>query len=109
MSSVLKQLPSIDLIMAVENTKAFHEENIQRNKTHYNYFARSTGGKIVHKIQDMGARLHFNHIELSENEQIKEISNGEADKVKIRYGVISLDDMLRDLQHWETLLTSSFM
>lgn len=63
----------------------------------------------MHKIQDMGARLHFNHIELSENEQIKEISNGEADKVKIRYGVISLDDMLRDLQHWETLLTSSFM
>ena len=29
--------------------------------------------------------------------------------MKIRYGVIDLDDMLRDLEHWETLLTSSFM
>ena len=29
--------------------------------------------------------------------------------LKIRYGVIDIDDMLRDLEHWETLLTSSFM
>ncbi len=27
----------------------------------------------------------------------------------MRYGVIAIDDLLRDLQHWETLLASSFM
>ena len=53
--------------------------------------------------------MHFNHMELAHNDTIKEMSNGEQDKVKIRYGVISLDDMLRDLQHWETLMASSFM
>ena len=107
--SLLQELPSIDLIMAVDNTKEFHEENLSRNKTHYTYFIRSTKGKLVHKIQDMAARVHFNHTKLTASEHIKELSNGEASQVQIRYGIISLDDMLRDLQHWETLLTSSFM
>ena len=44
-----------------------------------------------------------------ECEEVKEISKGQQTFVKIRYGVINLDDMLRDLQHWETLLVSSFM
>jgi len=29
--------------------------------------------------------------------------------VNLRYGVIAMDDLLRDLEHWETLLISSFM
>lgn len=30
-------------------------------------------------------------------------------KATLRYGVVEYEDMLRDLNHWETLLTSSFM
>ena len=95
--------------MAVANTKDFHEENLARNKTHYTYFVRSTKGKIVHHIQDMAARMHFNHTTINSSEHIQQISNGETDRVKIRYGIIQIDDMLRDLHHWETLLSSSFM
>ena len=79
------------------------------NKNHYTYFVRSTKGKVVHWIQECAARMHFNHMHIDASEHIKQISNGEAKNVKIRYGVIAFDDMLRDLQHWETLLTSSFM
>jgi len=104
-----QQAPQIDLILAVANTKEFHVENLRKNKTHYTYFVRSTRGKVVHYIQEYGARMHFNHMKLSNIEQIKQMSNGETCSLDVRYGVISLDDMLRDLQHWETLLSSSFM
>ena len=55
--------------------------------------------------------MHFNELTLKgeENEFVKEISEGQQEALKIRYGVISTEDMLRDLEHWETLLTSSFL
>ena len=105
-------MPSIDLILAVENTKDFHTENLSRNKRHYTYFVRSTYGKAVHVIQDVAARMHFNHTKIAATEHIKGLSDGEGDapdEINIRYGVIAYDDMLRDLQHWETLAASSFM
>lgn len=104
-----KQLPSIDVIMAVKDPIEFHKANLKMNKTHYTYFVRSTHGRIVHKMQNIGARMHFNIIRLDNNDEIKVMSDGEEQSVKMRYGIISLDDMLRDLQHWETLLSSSFM
>ena len=107
--SFIQKLPSIDLILAVENSQEFHKENIKRNKGHYTYFARSTSGKVVHGIHRIGARMHFNTICLEENEFVKEISGGKTGKVGLRYGVINMNDLLRDLEHWETLLTSSFM
>ena len=94
--------------MAVENSQEFHKENIKQNKKHYTLLARSTGGKVVHGIQRIGARMHFNHISL-ENEWCKVNSGGKCDKLHLRYGVINTNDLLRDLEHWETLLTSSFM
>eukprot|EP00353_Schmidingerella_taraikaensis_P010788 CAMPEP_0185572688 /NCGR_PEP_ID=MMETSP0434-20130131/4571_1 /TAXON_ID=626734 ORGANISM="Favella taraikaensis, Strain Fe Narragansett Bay" /NCGR_SAMPLE_ID=MMETSP0434 /ASSEMBLY_ACC=CAM_ASM_000379 /LENGTH=62 /DNA_ID=CAMNT_0028188651 /DNA_START=170 /DNA_END=358 /DNA_ORIENTATION=+ len=62
--------------MAVANTKDFHEENLSRNKTHYTYFMRSTRGKVVHKIQDAAARMHFNHMTIESSDLIKEMTNG---------------------------------
>ena len=53
--------------------------------------------------------MHFNELTLKDNEIATEISEGEETSLKIRYGVISTEDMERDLEHWETLLTSSFM
>lgn len=53
--------------------------------------------------------MHFNTTTLKNAELVKDLSDGEQDSIKIRYGVIELDDLLRDLKLWETLLTSSFM
>jgi hypothetical protein len=33
----------------------------------------------------------------------------EKEKVHFRYGIIGVDDLQRDLRHWETLLVSSMM
>ena len=85
------------MILAVENTRKFHEENVLKNKSHYTYFVRSTNFKIVHKLQEYGARMHFNHIRINDCEYVKELSEGQECSVKIRYGVINMDDMLRDL------------
>ena len=30
-------------------------------------------------------------------------------EVKLRYGIINLPDLIRDLEHWETLMVSSMM
>ena len=78
------------------------------NKKHYSYFARSSPRKLLYRTQTMCARMHFNHIELDIESQEKDGQVAQS-KCKIRYGIINLDDMIRDLQHWETLLTSSFM
>ena len=57
----------------------------------------------------MGARMHFNTTTLQNVDLGQDLSDGESGSIRIRYGIIELDDMLRDLKHWETLLTSSFM
>ena len=50
------------MILAVENSEKFHEENFVKNKKHYTYFARANPWKVVHQIQAHSARMHFNHI-----------------------------------------------
>jgi hypothetical protein len=44
-----------------------------------------------------------------EDKSLPLLQNGETQKVNFRYGIIELDDVMRDLEHWETLLVSSFM
>ena len=80
------------------------------NKSHYTYFARSTHGLAINFIQEYGARIHFNEFR-TEGKEVLQLGASEppSPALKIRYGVMELGDMLRDLQHWETLLTSSFM
>lgn len=77
------------------------------NKNHYTYMAQWTKGWVVDKAQQHAAKVHFNHMSLMDETLLTK--KGEPTKVNIRYGVIEVDDMIRDLEHWETLLVSSFM
>jgi hypothetical protein len=70
--------------------------------------ARFTHGKVVNFAQKYAARVHFNYTAL-EDQTLPRLPDGQFQKVNIRYGIIELDDMLRDLETWETLLVSSFM
>jgi hypothetical protein len=54
--------PKIDLIMAVDDLKAFHDANMKVNPHHYTWFARGTHGHVVNFIQSKGAKIHFNYI-----------------------------------------------
>ncbi|CAI2369872.1 unnamed protein product [Moneuplotes crassus] len=84
------------LIVAVDNLKEFHKENIKLNKTHYPYTARFFKEKIINFFSKYGARTHFNTFKLENEDNFK-------------YGIIKKQDLLQDLTSWETLLCSSFM
>ena len=43
----VQRTPILDLILAVENTKEFHEANLKMNKHHYTYMAQWTKCKVV--------------------------------------------------------------
>ena len=50
--------------MAVDNLEEFHKENLLENKEHYTMFVRFTQGKILNIVQQRGAKIHFNEIEM---------------------------------------------
>lgn len=88
-------------MIAVEDLKEFHKQNMATNYRDYTYMARFTHGKAVTFFQTKGARVHFNFTTLLLPESNQSI--------KIRYGIVELEDLLRDLKTWETLLPSTFM
>lgn len=97
------------MIIAVDDLKEFHTKNITKefNRDDYTYLAR-IAKPILWNAQKYGTRCHFNHMTI-EDSQLEEVSQGSKKEVNLRYGIVEYDDMIRDLEHWETLLTSSFM
>ena len=57
-------MPTLDLILAVDNIPKFHEENLKLNKNHYTYMARGTNCRVVNFFQDYGAKVHFNRMKV---------------------------------------------
>jgi len=100
----------LDLILAVDDLKEFHTANLTKefNREDYTYLARMTKGYPVYKFQNYGAKVHFNSKNI-DSPLLKEISHEEQTTVQLRYGIVEHSDMLRDLNHWETLLSASFM
>jgi hypothetical protein len=96
--------------LAVDDLKAFHTENLKKewNRADYTYMARVTKGSVVTYFQTKGARVHFNHMTL-DDPVMELMTKGENKQIKLRYGVIEYDDMVRDMRLWETLLSASFM
>jgi hypothetical protein len=69
--------------------------------------ARMTNGKVVNFFQERGARIHFNHTEI--DSCVVPSLHDKCKTVNIRYGIIELDSVQRDLKLWETLMVSSMM
>ncbi|KAF2458564.1 mitochondrial matrix Mmp37-domain-containing protein [Lineolata rhizophorae] len=80
----------IDFIFGVSYTQHWHSLNLQQHRDHYSFLG-SLGSAVVTRVQDKwGAGVYFNpYITV----------NG----VMIKYGVVNLDVLSRDLQQWETL------
>ena len=81
----------LGLIVAVNDLKEFHKENIKLNKIHYPYTTRIFKEKVINFFSKYGARTHFNTFKL-ENEH------------SFKYGIIKKQDLIQDLNAWETLL-----
>ena len=80
----------IDFIFGVSYTQHWHSLNLQQHRNHYSAVG-SLGSSLVSRIQDRwGAGVYFNPYVTV---------NGTL----IKYGVVNLDTLCRDLSEWDTL------
>ncbi|GKZ32273.1 mitochondrial translocator assembly and maintenance protein 41 [Aspergillus brasiliensis] len=79
----------IDFIFGVSCAEEWHERNLQQNPHHYGALG-SLGKRAVARVQELGAGVCFNPFVAV---------NGTL----IKYGVVSIDTLCRDLTTWDTL------
>lgn len=80
----------IDFIFGVSYTQHWHSLNLQQHRDHYSAIG-SLGSSFVSRVQDRyGAGVYFNPYVTV---------NGTL----IKYGVVNLDTLCRDLSEWDTL------
>ena len=87
---VSRKMSSGRLIVAVDDIKQFHKENLKMNKGHYTYAARLFKEKLLGYFAKYGAKIHFNTYKLENNKSLT-------------YGVVSKQNLVQDLNLWETL------
>lgn len=82
----------IDLVFCVRDPLGWHAENMNRHESHYSAM-RHLGPKFIMKFQEnFGAGVYFNTLV-----QLPDLG------VQIKYGIISKEQMLQDLQEWRHL------
>ncbi|KAK7752072.1 Mitochondrial translocator assembly and maintenance protein 41 [Diatrype stigma] len=80
----------IDFIFGVQHTQHFHSLNLRQHRDHYSGLG-SLGSAAVARVQDKwGAGVYFNPYVT-------------VDGVLIKYGVVNIDTLCRDLRDWDTL------
>ncbi|KAL8761761.1 MAG: hypothetical protein Q9184_002160 [Pyrenodesmia sp. 2 TL-2023] len=80
----------IDFIFGVSYTQHWHSLNLQQHRDHYSAIG-SMGSSFVSRVQDnYGAGVYF-HPYVTVNGTL------------IKYGVVNLDTLCRDLSEWDTL------
>jgi len=81
-----------DFIIAVENSQQWHQNNLEVHPHHYSGLAKISGAKKVAWLQDgWGAKFYFNTLVPW------------RDKGRIKYGIISSQNLVDDLCNWSTL------
>jgi translocator assembly and maintenance protein 41 len=100
-SGVYQQLDNndnvqIDLIFGVTHPEHWHSLNLRQNRHHYSAMG-SLGEWTVSKAQkSFGAYLYYN-------------TNVKINGFDVKYGVIAMDQLLKDMNEWETLYISGRM
>jgi mitochondrial translocator assembly and maintenance protein 41 len=80
----------IDFIFGVSHTQHWHSLNLQEHRDHYSALG-SLGSYAVSEVQDkLGAGVYFNPFVTV---------NGTL----IKYGVVNIDTLCRDLSQWDTM------
>ncbi|KAL0485696.1 phosphatidate cytidylyltransferase [Acrasis kona] len=80
----------VDLIVAVDDPHTFHKKNLQQNPHHYATLMRNLGANSIVSLQNSGAGIYYNTLVPIEDRNWK-------------YGVISTERLVRDLQDWDTM------
>ncbi|KAJ3013490.1 Mitochondrial translocator assembly and maintenance protein 41 [Thoreauomyces humboldtii] len=88
--SASSEPPMVDLLFGVTHPEHWHSLNIRQNRHHYSALA-AFGSKAVAHVQDsFGAGLYFN-------------PDVQVAGMTIKYGVVAMDKLINDLNHWDTL------
>jgi mitochondrial translocator assembly and maintenance protein 41 len=86
----------IDVILVVDDTDQFHQENLSRNYKHYSAFPKRLPLTVTsNAVQRSGSRLYFNPLI-----PLNTFQNLQDDMRKLKYGVIHKQDALDDLNNW---------
>ncbi|KAJ3557922.1 hypothetical protein NPX13_g9827 [Xylaria arbuscula] len=80
----------IDFIFGVSHTQHWHSLNLTQHRDHYSALGALGSGAVSHVQDKWGAGVYFNPYVTVEGIQIK-------------YGVVNLDTLCRDLSEWDTL------
>lgn len=82
--------PQVDMIFGVSHPQHWHSLNMKYNPQHYSGL-RFLGSNVISKVQDnIGGGVYYNPFV-------------EINGTKLKYGVVSIDTLKRDLQNWDTL------
>lgn len=81
--------PMLDFILGVDNPKNWHTSNLKNQPEDYSQFATILGSELVDYLQNIGAKIYYNHTEFEDR--------------KIKYGVLSVADLIQDLEEWSYL------
>lgn len=88
----------LDIVFAVDDPVKWHTENVRTNPAHYSVFARRMSTSSLHKLQKAAAGVYYNpFVKLEGWDGL------------VKYGVISVADLKRDLEEWSTLYVSGRM
>lgn len=85
--------PQIDLVHVVNDAVDFHTTNTKQYPEHYS-FLRLLGVPAIVKVQELGAGVYYN--------PYVSMKDSEGNENMIKYGVVTVDDLLKDLTEWET-------
>ncbi|KAI0021300.1 mitochondrial matrix Mmp37-domain-containing protein [Xylariomycetidae sp. FL0641] len=80
----------IDFIFGVSHTQHWHSLNLNQHRDHYSMLGSLGSGAVSHVQDKWGAGVYFNPYVT-------------VDGILIKYGVVNLDTLCRDLSEWDTL------
>ncbi|KTW28952.1 hypothetical protein T552_01582 [Pneumocystis carinii B80] len=88
--------PMIDFIFGVSHAQHWHSLNLLYNKDHYSFLKQFGSYSISYLQENIGGNVYYNpYIKI--NDMI------------IKYGVITIDDLCKELTEWNTLYLSGRM
>lgn len=91
-----QESPMLDLIFVVENYQEFHQENFKRNRHHYSGLGYYLGTNLLCFFERTFVPVHYN-------------PDVKFSKYQIKYGVVSLKELLNNLEVWGNLVISGRM
>ncbi|OTB06448.1 hypothetical protein M426DRAFT_20902 [Hypoxylon sp. CI-4A] len=80
----------IDFIFGVSFTQHWHSLNLMQHRDHYSMLGSLGSGAVAHVQDKWGAGVYFNPYVT-------------VDGIQIKYGVVNIDTLCRDLSEWDTL------